>query len=151
MERLLELANEFENGDVRRNTDLASKWKEGFRYRTDADWDWESYEEARHLAENLAWQRHRNRMSPSGPYATRIADPVGRYRSVPLHGIFMYSTEDAEFSKYIDVNWRALDRMSGDSCDMYPSIDQLTGLEDVYNLLNSQSELVSGISAISLK
>jgi len=40
--------------------------------------------------------------------------------------------------------------MSGDSCDMYPSMDQLIGLEDAYDLINSQSELVSGISAISL-
>ena len=62
----------------------------------------------------------------------------------------MYSTEDTEFSKYIDANWRALDRMSSDSCDMYPSIDQLIGLEDTYDLLNSQSELIRGMSAISL-
>jgi hypothetical protein len=62
----------------------------------------------------------------------------------------MYSTEDTEFSKYIEVNWRALDRMSRDSCDLYPSIDQLMGLEDVYDVVESQSELVHGISEISL-
>lgn len=150
MERLLGLADEFDNGDVQRNADLARKWEEGFRVLLDGYFDLEDYEEARQLAKNLAWQRYRDRMSPSGPSIARAPDPVGRYRSVPLHGIFMYSTEDTEFSKYIDTNWRALDRMSGDSCDMYPSIDQLTGLEDVYDVLNSQSKLVRGMSAISL-
>ena len=150
MERLLGLADEFDNGDVLRNFDLARKWEQGFRVLLDGYPDLEGYEEPRQFAANLAWQRNRNRMSPSGPYIARAPDPVGRYRSVPLHGIFMYSTEDTEFSKYIDANWRALDRMSGDYCDMYPSIDQLIGLEDVYDVLNSQSKLVRGMSAVSL-
>lgn len=40
--------------------------------------------------------------------------------------------------------------MSGDYCDIHPSLDQLRGYEDVYDIINSETELVRGVSDIKL-
>jgi hypothetical protein len=147
--RLLVLANEFEGGKLRGNGVLTRKWEAGLHFLLEQNTDWQGYGEARKVANSL---RHRIRQRLSGrdlsgrpPY-----DPIRRYRSVPLHGVFLYSTEDRVLSSYISDHWDALDRMSNDFCDIHPSLDQLRGREDVYDVVNSDSELIHGIFNIKL-
>lgn len=141
---LMRLVDEFEHGKLYGNKDLTRKWEVGFDFLLNGTGSWQGYGEARRVADTLGQGRY-------STYDGAGADPLGRYLSVPLHGVFMYSTEDSEFSEYISSNWDALDRMSNDCCDLHPSIDQLGGLEDVYDMLNSHSELVHGISDIRLR
>ncbi len=51
-------------------------------------------------------------------------DPLERYRSVPLHAIFLYTSEDREVSSYILDHWDALDAISGTICDIHPILEQ---------------------------
>jgi hypothetical protein len=63
-------------------------------------------------------------------------DILERYKNVPLHAIFFFSTEDKIVSKYILENWGALDSLSGNYCDIHPSVDQFENIEDAYDLID---------------
>jgi hypothetical protein len=63
-------------------------------------------------------------------------DPLDRYRTVPLHGIFLYSSQYDYIQKYIIKNWGALSSMSGDYCDIYFSIDQLDYETDAFDVID---------------
>jgi hypothetical protein len=141
---LMRLVDEFEHGKLQGNEALARKWEVGFDFLLNSNGDWQGYDEARRVVDTLGRGRYSR-------YQEKTSDPLGRYRSIPLHGVFMYSTEDSEFSEYTSSNWDALDRMSNDFCDLHPSIDQLGGLEDVYDIVNSHSNLLHGISDIRLR
>lgn len=65
----------------------------------------------------------------------REVDPLERYRAVPLHAIFLYTSEDKEIAQYILDNWGALDGLSGDYCDIHPSVDQFHSAEDAYDFI----------------
>lgn len=157
-EQLLALADEFDctkrnpaSSHVRGHPIRVAEWKGGFNLLLghdgiNAGLD-RQYEEARKLAMELSWHVNETRLYYDDEPPS---DPVRRYRGIPLHGMFMYSREDVEFSEYIRSNWRALDRMSGDFCDLYPSIDQLCDLEDVYSVLNSPTKLVRGMCSVEL-
>jgi hypothetical protein len=102
------------------------------------------------LADHPHWQGYRTaRQVLHAREAER--DFIERYRSVPLHGVFLFSSEDKEVQQYIEEHWDALDRLSADFCDLYPSIHQLRASgEDAYSLLNDRSFLAS-TSEISVK
>jgi len=68
-------------------------------------------------------------------------DLLERYRSVPLHAVFLYTTEDKAVSKYILENWGALDSLSGDYCDIHPSVNQFENIEDAYDLIDKMDLL----------
>src|SRR6185503_6958337 len=64
---------------------------------------------------------------------SRNFDLLERYRSVPNHAMFLYTSEDALLEKYILEHWSALDGLSGDICDIHVSLVQLLGEEDAYS------------------
>jgi hypothetical protein len=146
---LLILANEFEGGKLRGNDVLTRKWDAGFHFLLEQDTDWQGYGEARKVANSLRG-RIRQRFSGRDLSGRPPFDPIRRYLSVPLHGVFLYSTEDGTLSSYISDHWDALDRMSSNFCDIHPSLDQLRGREDVYDIVNSESELIRGIFNVKL-
>jgi hypothetical protein len=66
----------------------------------------------------------------------RAEDLLARYINVPNRMMLLYSSEDDLFSTYIRDNWAALDSMSGELCDIYTSMLQLRGGEDIYSFLD---------------
>jgi hypothetical protein len=67
----------------------------------------------------------------------RGEDLLERYIRVPNRMMLLYSSEDEALSQYIVGNWAALDSMSNEICDIYPSLLQLSGGEDVYSFINN--------------
>lgn len=65
----------------------------------------------------------------------RASDALERYIGVPNRMLILYSSEDEAIDAYILKHWAALDRLSGDICDIYPSLLQLEGGEDAYSTL----------------
>jgi len=63
-------------------------------------------------------------------------DPLDRYRTVPLHAIFLYSSQHDYIQDYIIKNWGALSSMSGDYCDIYFSVDQLDYEIDAFDVID---------------
>jgi hypothetical protein len=72
-----------------------------------------------------------------GALSVRQADILERYRSVPLHAIFLYTSEDPNVGLYISENWGALDTLSGDFCDIHQSVDQFQNREDAYDYIEN--------------
>ena len=64
-----------------------------------------------------------------------VADILERYKNVPLHAVILYTTEDQNIESYISENWGALDTLSGDFCDIHPSVDQFKKAEDAYDFI----------------
>ncbi|MFH8120319.1 MAG: hypothetical protein QXS37_05960 [Candidatus Aenigmatarchaeota archaeon] len=62
-------------------------------------------------------------------------DMLRRYKTVPLHAIFLYSSQHSYVQDYILKHWGALSSMSGDYCDIYFSIDQLYYEEDAFDVI----------------
>ncbi len=60
-------------------------------------------------------------------------DMLERYVSVPLHAVFLYTSEDKAVSSYILDNWGALDALSGSICDIHPILEQFQNANDAYN------------------
>jgi hypothetical protein len=71
----------------------------------------------------------------SSPEARNI-DPLARYRSVPNHAMFLFSSADELLDNYIRKHWWELDGLSADRCDIHVSMLQLCGDEDVYTQLD---------------
>lgn len=65
--------------------------------------------------------------------ALRKADRLERYRLVPNHAMFLYTSEDSLLDNYIRQHWAALDGLTGDICDIHVSLMQLHGEEDAYS------------------
>ena len=57
-------------------------------------------------------------------------DILERYRSVPLHALFLYTTEDPAIETYISSHWGELDLLSGDVCDIHPIVAQFKHPQD---------------------
>jgi hypothetical protein len=81
-------------------------------------------------------------LKAAGVNVRRGADPASRgydlqerYNRIPNHAIFLYADDDNVLDEYIRNNWNSLDGLSGDFCDIHPSISQLHGDEDVYTQL----------------
>jgi hypothetical protein len=71
----------------------------------------------------------------------REYDFLARYRNVPLHALFLYTSEDEYVAEYILRNWGALDTLSGENCDIYPSLEQFHNLEDAYDYIEELTVL----------
>lgn len=146
---LLALADEFEGtGTLRTNKVLARKWETGFHVLLETESDWNGYRNAREFAMSIGRRRGRSQFGKSMG-RKRSYDPVERYRDIPLHAVLLYSTEDDMLSSYVSAHWNALDRLSGDLCDIYPSLEQLRGNEYVYDTIGSTPE-IAGMDDIRL-
>jgi hypothetical protein len=66
----------------------------------------------------------------------RGEDLLERYIKVPNRMLILYSSEDDVLSRYVREHWAALDSLSGDICDIFLSLLQLTGDEDIYSFLD---------------
>jgi hypothetical protein len=66
----------------------------------------------------------------------RSGTPLHRYKIVPLHAVFLYSSLNNYVKDYIIKNWSALSSISGDYCDLYSSIDQLNNESDAFDFIN---------------
>jgi hypothetical protein len=65
----------------------------------------------------------------------RFDDLVDRFRGVPCHALFVYTSEDEILDAYLSKNTLALDGMSGETCDIYTSELQRSNREDAYTQL----------------
>lgn len=66
----------------------------------------------------------------------RFDDLVDRFRRVPCHALFVYTSEDETLVSYLSKNMLALDGMSGEACDIYTSKLQSSNQEDAYTQLD---------------
>ncbi len=62
-------------------------------------------------------------------------DPLERFKTVPLHAVFLFTSQHHNIQKYIAKNWGALSSMSGDYCDIYFSSDQLNYQVDAFEIM----------------
>lgn len=62
-------------------------------------------------------------------------DLLERYASVPLHAIFLYTSEDEAIPSYILNNWDALDSLSGTICDIHPLLEQFQSFANAYEYI----------------
>lgn len=59
-----------------------------------------------------------------------------RYREIPLHAMFLYTSEDRFVHQYLKDNWGAIDTLSGNFCDIHPTFDQFDSMEDAYDFID---------------
>ncbi len=64
-------------------------------------------------------------------------DLLERYASVPLHAVFLYTSEDEAISSYILDNWDALDSLSGAICDIHPLLEQFQQRSNAYEYIRN--------------
>lgn len=76
-------------------------------------------------------------------------DSLARFRAVPNHAMFLFTSEDEILDTYIRDHWAALDGLSGEICDIHVSLTQLQSLEDAYSQLNDVRS-IPGLANISL-
>jgi hypothetical protein len=81
--------------------------------------------------------------------AERYNDLFERYLSIPNKMMIFYTSEDEALEKYIRNHWNALDGLSGEVCDVFPSLLQLHGDEDAYDQIGELGTL-PGASGIAL-
>lgn len=62
-------------------------------------------------------------------------DILERYLKVPLHAIFLYTSEDEPLATYVLNHWGALDTLAGDVCDLHPVYNQFINAEDAYDYI----------------
>lgn len=65
------------------------------------------------------------------------SNPVKKYKNIPLHSMFLYTTEDDFIHPYIIKHWNALDSLSGKFCDIHPTITQLNSTENAYDFIDN--------------
>ena len=93
------------------------------------------------LREGRVHQELTDRLAATGaikPGPTKQTEPediLERYRSVQLHAVFLYTSEDAEVHTYITKHWKALASLSANKCDIYPIITQFNNSEDAYDFI----------------
>lgn len=146
---LLKLVGEFEGGKLTNNETLTKKWLLGFDSLFKSSYDWEGYALARkklnliELRSNYLASEFKklgaNFKNNSRTYINH--DFLERYRSVPIHAIFLYTSEDEYVADYILHNWGALDTLSGDNCDIYTCLEQFHNLEDAYDYIEKLTVL----------
>ncbi len=72
---------------------------------------------------------------PKRRNADSIEDTLERYRQVPLHAVFLYTSEDPAVAAYLLNHWGAIDTLAGDVCDMLVITDQFSNESDAYDYI----------------
>lgn len=90
------------------------------------------------------------KLRPGSDPITRDYDLLERYRSVPNHAMFLYTSEDSVLDKYIREHWAALDGLSGDICDIHISLVQLDGGADAYSQFD-EVKTIPGLETMNAK
>jgi len=139
---LLKLVGEFEGEKLINNESLTRKWLAGFKTLFKKSGDWEGYGLARKKL-NLIETRSIFLISEFKKLGANFKngrayinqDFLERYRKIPLHALFLYTSEDKDVAAYIVHNWGVLDTLSGEVCDIYPSLEQFQNIEDAYDYI----------------
>ncbi len=59
-------------------------------------------------------------------------DVFARFKSIPLHALFLCTSEDQEIYDYVLKHWSALGDLSEDICDFHPLLNQFSHIENAY-------------------
>jgi hypothetical protein len=87
---------------------------------------------------------------PRASQPSRDQDPLERFRSVPLHAVILYTTEDKVIDEYVKEHWAALDKLSADFCDIHPFLSQMRDQEDAYDFIDRLEVVnISGFNKLS--
>jgi hypothetical protein len=107
--------------------------------------DWSAIQEGR-FQQQMSDQIKEAEIPLKSKRNLQSGDPLALYKQVPLHAYILYSAQDQAMATYILEQWDSMISQSGRFCDIYQSIDQLSGLEDGYDFLyNSHIIKESGI------
>jgi len=145
---LLKLAGEFEGEKLINNESLTRKWLAGFKALFKRSDDWEEYALARKKLNSietrsncliLEFKKLGANFKNGRAYIKH--DFLERYKNIPLHAVFLYTSEDENIAEYIVHNWGALDTLSGEFCDIYPSLEQFQNIEDGYDYIKQLTVL----------
>jgi hypothetical protein len=90
------------------------------------------------------------KIRPGSDPSSRDFDLLERYRSIPNHAMFLYTSEDILIEKYIRDHWAALDGLSGEICDIHVSLIQLLGGADAYSQFD-EVKSIPGLEAMDAK
>ncbi|NEQ38090.1 MAG: hypothetical protein F6K40_18205 [Okeania sp. SIO3I5] len=141
--QLLDIVDQFEGGKLKNNNDLITKWRLGFDYLFTTSGDWKGYDRARKKL-NIIEMKSNNLIQKFKKIGANVKninisaqDFLERYKKVPLHSLFLYTSEDKYIFQYILENWGALDTISGEYCDIYPNLEQFQNLEDAYEYIEN--------------
>lgn len=63
-------------------------------------------------------------------------DLLERYATIPLHAVFLYTSEDKAIPDYILEHWGALDSLSGSICDIHPLLAQFQNAGQAYEYID---------------
>jgi hypothetical protein len=64
-----------------------------------------------------------------------LEDPLARYKNIPLHACFLYTSMDPQVKSSIQKHYVTLEGMSRDRCDIYLSIEQLKNPAETLDFL----------------
>lgn len=145
---LLNLVGDFGCGQLRNNGCLAGKWLAGFDFLFRGIGNLKEYNLARRKL-NLIETRSNHLIAEFNNLGVNFKnnkehrgyDFLERYREVSLHALFLYTSEDEYVAEYILRNWGALDTLSGENCDIYPSLEQFHNIEDAYDYIEQLTVL----------
>lgn len=144
---LLKLVGDFGCGQLINNGCLAGKWLAGFDFLFRGGW--EEYDLAIEKLKLIETRSNHliaefNKLGANfknNNRGYREYDFLERYRQVSLHALFLYTSEDEYVAEYILRNWGALDTLSGENCDIYPSLEQFKNIEDAYDYIEELTVL----------
>jgi len=77
-------------------------------------------------------------------------DVFTRFKRIPLHALFLCTSEDQEIYDYVLKHWGALNDLSEDICDFHPMLNQFNNAENGYEYIKKLDVVrQSGFQAIS--
>ncbi len=144
---MLKLVGDFGCGQLINNGCLAGKWLAGFDFLFRGGWkEYDLAIEKLKLIETrsnhlIAEFKKLGANFKNNNRGYREYDFLERYRQVSLHALFLYTSEDEYVAEYILRNWGALDTLSGENCDIYPSLEQFQNIEDAYDYIEQLTVL----------
>ena len=97
-DKVIELTKEFEEGTQAEKRSYEDQWFENLNW----------YYQPRNCGRDHVWE-----------------DPLERYRKIPLHTLFLYTSMNKGIDSYIEDNWCALHKLSANYCDIHPVKSQL--------------------------
>jgi DNA-binding XRE family transcriptional regulator len=69
-------------------------------------------------------------------------DLLQNYKNFAIRAILLYTTEDSSVQEYINTNYVALDKLSGDFCLVFTTLDMHKHKEDAYDFVEKLDVLV---------
>jgi hypothetical protein len=73
--------------------------------------------------------------------ALPLEDPLARYKDVPLHARFLYTSMDPSIESSILKHYATIDSLSRDQCDIYLSIEQFNNPGETLDYLENSPVL----------